>query len=374
MHLYVHTPYCEAKCPYCDFNSIAGRENEFTAYVDALVKEISLLPKGPYETIFMGGGTPSLLPPQLLEKIGHAIRCHVSLADNYEWTMEANPGSVDQERFSVVKEFGVNRISLGVQSIYDHHLRFLGRVHDASEANRAVDLAQNIFPRVSADMMIALPHQTEQELREEIQWYKQRGLNHASVYHLAYEEGTEFHAKLKRGELREIDDEKSGHFLELVEVGLGINGLRAYETSNYAKPGDESRHNLAYWLQRDYHAVGAGAVSTVDRYRMTRQPHPHKYIEAINSGSGLAWKTEELSKLDYLIECWMLGLRLRQGVSLGRLSELGDDPQRWQQTSENLEEFGLIKRSDTHLWLTPAGRRIQDKVTVELLPSVDEDS
>ena len=367
MHLYVHIPYCEAKCPYCDFNSIAGRNDEFSAYVDALCQEISTLPKVPYDTIFMGGGTPSILPPNLLARIGEAIHRHISLSPDYEWTMEANPGSVDRERFKTVREFGVNRVSLGIQSIFEHHLRFLGRVHNAAEANIAVDLAQDLFPRVSADMMIALPGQSEEELRQEIAWYAGRGLRHASIYHLAYEEGTEFYAKLRRGDLREVDDEVSGEFLQLIEDGMNELGMQAYETSNYAQVGEESRHNMAYWLQRDYQAVGAGAVSTIGNRRVTRQPHPAKYIASVHNPDDLAWKVEELSPEDVLCECWMLGLRLRRGVAIERLRELGDDEKRWAPKVESLVEFGLLERSPSHLKLTSAGRRVQDKVTVELL-------
>lgn len=370
MHLYIHTPYCEAKCPYCDFNSIAGRNDEFAAYVDALCQEIRTLPTGPYDTIFMGGGTPSILPVELLQQIGETLNAYVQLSENYEWTMEANPGSVDQARFHAVRRFGVNRVSLGIQSIFDHHLRFLGRVHNADEANAATDLAQGIFPRVSADMIIGLPGQSEQELRQEMAWYRSRGLRHASVYHLAYEEGTEFHVKLRKGEHKEIDDEQSTLFLQLVEEGLAESGLVAYETSNYALPGEESRHNMAYWLQRDYQAVGAGAVSTIGRQRLTRQPHPQKYIAAVHGEGSLAWKEEELSAQDYLIEYWMLGLRLRQGVSLRRLQQLGDDPQRWLRKAQSLQDFDLIERDREYLWLTSAGRKIQDKVTVELLPEI----
>ena len=372
MHLYIHVPYCAAKCPYCDFNSIAGRNDEYESYVQALCKEISALPKGPYKTIFMGGGTPSILSPILLERIGQTIHNHLSLTDNYEWTMEANPGSVDSERFASARNMGVNRVSLGIQSIFDHHLQFLGRVHNSDEANRAMDLAQELFPRVSGDMMIGLPGQTEQELRDEITWYKDRNLAHASIYHLAYEEGTEFYAKLRPRELTEIDDEVSGQFLEIIHDELAGNGLLAYETSNYAVPGEESRHNLAYWLQQDYQAVGAGAVSTIQGRRVTRQPHPQKYIAAMAGAGDVEWKVETLSKQDVLSECWMLGLRLRQGVALHRLAELGDDPQRWLPKAEVLRDFGLLEMSHTHISLTPAGRRVQDKVTIDLLPELVE--
>ena len=199
--LYLHVPYCAAKCPYCDFNSIAGRDEEHERYVDALLQEVKRLPPGPYDTLFIGGGTPTLLAPSLLERLLNGLRSHLHLADGYEWTCEANPGSADGERFALLAAHGVNRVSVGVQSTHDHHLRFLGRVHNASEADRVIDLATKHFPRVSADLIMGLPEQTAEELRADLALYRRHGLHHASIYHLTYESGTEFHARRARGEL-----------------------------------------------------------------------------------------------------------------------------------------------------------------------------
>ena len=367
-HLYLHVPYCVAKCPYCDFNSIAGRDAEHAAYVGALIAEVRRLPPGPYDTVFIGGGTPTLLGTALLARLLAGVRQHIRLADQYEWTCEANPGSSDAERFSVLAEHGVNRLSLGVQSTHDHHLRFLGRVHDAGEADRAIELAKRAVPRVSADLIMGLPGQTDDELRHDLMFYRRHGLDHASVYHLTYEPGTEFHARRGRGELRDIAPEDSRRQFDLLWDAFAELGLTAYETSNFARTGQESRHNLAYWRQHDYHAAGAGAVSTVAGERITREKHPAEYISAIGTGGNAVWKRETISPEERLRETWMLGLRLTEGVAVAGITAAGDVESRWRPRVDALISEGLIEEQQGHLRLTRVGRPVQDAVTVYLMP------
>jgi len=367
-HLYLHVPYCARKCPYCDFNSIAGRDDEFTAYVDALVTEIRRLPVGPYETVFIGGGTPTMLSAPLLAKLCAAVRDHVTLADDYEWTCEANPGSTDAERFAVLAEHGVNRVSLGIQSTHDRHLRFLGRVHSAAEGEQAVALATKLFPRVSCDLIMGLPEQSDADLAQDLELYRRHDLEHASVYHLTYEPGTEFHARRGKGELDDIDPERSRTFFNALWDGLGALGLEMYETSNFAKPGAESRHNLGYWRQRDYAAAGAGAVSTIERVRLTREKHPAAYIASITAGGDAQWRREVLDDRELLRETWMLGLRLAEGVSIERLLAVGDEPERWRSRVEQLVREGLVDATGNRIRLTRKARPVQDEVTVYLMP------
>lgn len=381
-HLYLHVPYCAAKCPYCDFNSIAGRDDEHGAYVSALLAEVARLPPGPYATVFIGGGTPTALRPALLDCLLAGVADHIDVTDDYEWTCEANPGSSDETTFRVLADHGVNRVSLGVQSIHDHHLRYLGRVHDAAQAERAISAAREIFPRVSADLIVGLPDQTLAEIALELEVYRRHQLDHASVYHLAIEPGTEFHARHQRGELSMPDQDHAQMVLETVWAQLEALGLAAYETSNFARPGQACRHNLAYWRQADYHAAGAGAVSTVAGQRVTRQPHPARYIAALadnsadnsadisaeHTDSALVWKRETLSREEQLTECWMLGLRLAEGVPTDRLAVLGDSPDRWLPIAERLANDGQLVIESGSLRLTPSGRRVQDAVTVALLP------
>ena len=368
VHLYLHVPYCARKCPYCDFNSIAGRDDEHAAYVDALLCEVRRLPRGPYTTVFIGGGTPTMLAAPLLERLLVGVRAHIRLADDYEWTCEANPGSADAERFAVLAAHGVNRISLGVQSTHDRHLAFLGRVHDAGEAERAIALALAAVPRVSADLILGLPEQTAAELAVDLDLYRRHGLRHASVYHLTYEPGTEFHARRGRGELRDIAPERSRALFIQAWDALGALGLLPYETSNFAAPGHESRHNLAYWRARDYHAAGAGAVSTVAGVRMTREKHPAAYIAAISAGGDAQWRSEAIGTGERLAEAWMLGLRLAEGVDLERVRGLGDTAARYETRIAALVGEGLIARDGERVRLTRAGRPVQDEVTVYLMP------
>jgi putative oxygen-independent coproporphyrinogen III oxidase len=368
MHLYLHIPYCIAKCPYCDFNSIAGREDEFAAYVDALLTEIRRLPAGPYATVFVGGGTPTILPAELIARLGDGLRRHITLAEGYEWTVEANPGSADEDRLRAWVAAGANRISLGVQSTDDRVLRFLGRVHDSAAAERAVGVARSLVPRVSCDLIMGIPGQDAAALDRDLDLYRRHDLEHASVYHLAYEPGTEFHARRSRGELRDIDPELSLTLFHHLWDRLGERGLVPYETSNFARPGQESRHNVAYWTQRDYQAAGAGAVSTVAGVRTTREKHPARYIAAIMGGGDAAWQVERLDAADRLHECWMLGLRLSVGVETARLVALGDDPRRWRSIAQPLIASGLLEDTGSHLRLTRRGRSVQDTITVQLMP------
>lgn len=368
MHLYLHVPYCAAKCPYCDFNSIAGREDEYAAYVAALLAEVARLPRGPYATVFIGGGTPTALGPRLLARLAGGLRAAIDLAPGYEWTVEANPHAADAERFAVLAEHGVNRLSLGVQSTAERHLRLLGRLHTAAEAEGAIAAARAAVPRVSADLMFGLPGQTADEIGSDLALYRRHDLGHASVYHLAYEPGTEFSARRSRGEMSEIDAEASRSQYAQVAAGLDAMGLTAYETSNFARPGQECRHNLATWRQADYHAAGAGAVSTVAGVRLTREKHPAAYIAAINAGGDAAWRREELTPRDRLREAWMLGLRLAEGVPRRRLAVLGDDEARWLPAAQQLADLGAVRLDPASIAIAPAFRHVQDEITVRLMP------
>lgn len=367
-HLYLHVPYCARKCPYCDFNSIAGRDAEHAAYVEALLTELRRLPAGPYDTVFIGGGTPTMLPAPVLARLCAGVRDHIRLADAYEWTCEANPGTSDAERFRVLADHGVNRLSLGIQSTHDRHLRFLGRVHDAAEGERAVALATTLFPRVSCDLIMGLPDQGPADLVQDLDLCRRHGLGHASVYHLAYEPGTEFHARRARGDLAEIAPQRSQTFFDALWDGLAALGLPAYETSNFARPGQECRHNLGYWRQRDWQAAGAGAVSTLGAERLTRQRHPAAYIAAITSGGDAVEKRERLDPRESLRETWMLGFRLAEGVAIARLAAVGDDAVRWRPLLAPLIAAGLVEEVAGHLRLTRSGRPLQDEVTIRVMP------
>ncbi|NRA36641.1 MAG: radical SAM family heme chaperone HemW [Planctomycetes bacterium] len=367
-HLYIHIPYCVQKCPYCDFNSIAGRNEEFSSYIDALLIELEQYQDQRYDTIFIGGGTPSILPPDICEKFLSGVRQRIQLADNYEWTCEANPGSVDQETFAIMAAHGINRLSLGIQSRHDHHLEFLGRVHNREQAERALSLATQHFSRVSCDFICALPDQSDQEFCDDLACVDDFHLQHISVYLLMIEPGTEFHARYQRGLLPTASQERGAEMLQAARQNLSTRGLQAYETSNFARNGEACRHNLAYWQQCDYDAVGAGAVSTQDHLRRTRLKHPAQYIQSITNGDTAIKHQELLSSHDILLEAWMLGLRLEQGVALQRLQQLGDVQDRWMSAALKYQEQGLIHLDHDYLRLSTNGRPLQDMITVGLMP------
>ncbi len=367
-HLYIHVPYCALKCPYCDFNSIAGREDEQAAYVSALLQELEQYRGRRYRSLFIGGGTPTFLKPQHLETLLRGIRSCIDLAEHYEWTCEANPGSTDRQQLQLLKDHGVNRVSIGVQSTHAKHLQFLGRIHSADEAHQAIELACQLFDAVSCDLIFGLPDQSAEEIRADLTLYKSYQLQHASVYHLTIEPGTEFHGLYQRGRYQEIDQDLSWELLQMVSDTMHGYGLDAYETSNFAAPGQACLHNLAYWLQRDYDAVGAGAVSTVKGLRQTRLKHPAQYIQAITDTGHAIWQEEQLSLHDSIAETWMLGLRLMQGVSTQRLEQLGDSATRWQGQAQSFIDQGLLEKENEYIKLTKIGRPLQDHITMKLIP------
>lgn len=372
-HLYIHIPYCEKKCPYCDFNSIAGRDDEHQAYVQALLKELELYRGKQYRTLFIGGGTPSHLDRRALDHLLRGIRERIHLHPDYEWTCEVNPGSSDSSCFDLLQQYGVNRISMGVQSTHDHHLAFLGRVHNRQSAWQALHLAQSMFHRVSCDLIFGLPNQTQEELIADLNWYQQFHLQHASVYHLTIEPGTEFHGLYQRGIHQQRAQEDSWDLFRCVQQQLTDFGFQAYETSNFCYPDQACQHNLAYWYQRDYDAVGAGAVSTVHGLRETRHKHPGKYIDAIQQQGTAIAASETLHLNDIIIEAWMLGLRLIRGVDLQHLRRLGDSDERWSQQAALLKQQGFIDWNNDYLWICDDARAMQDHITAQLMPESDAD-
>ena len=371
-HLYIHIPYCEKKCPYCDFNSIAGRDDEHQAYVDALLKELDLYRGKRYRTLFIGGGTPSHLERKALDHLLRGIRERIHLHPDYEWTCEVNPGSSDQSCFDLLQQYGINRISMGVQSTHDHHLAFLGRVHNRQTAWEALNLAHSMFPRVSCDIMFGLPNQSTEELIADLQWYQQFNLQHASVYHLTIEPGTEFHGLYQRGIHQQREQEDSWDLFRCVQEQLQSFGFQAYETSNFCHPDQACQHNLAYWTQRDYDAVGAGAVSTIKGLRETRLKHPGKYIDAIHQQGTAIASSENLYLHDIIIEAWMLGLRLIRGVDLQHIRRLGDKDQRWLDDAQQLKQQGFIDWDHNYLWIHEDARAMQDHITAQLMPDSDD--
>jgi oxygen-independent coproporphyrinogen-3 oxidase len=317
LSLYVHFPWCMRKCPYCDFNSHESRPGiPEKAYLDALIADLeqSLPPVWgrPVTSVFIGGGTPSLMSPESVDTLLAAVRARLPLMPGAEITLEANPGTAEAERFAGYRSAGVNRLSLGVQSFNPRHLAALGRIHDAHEARRAVELALEHFDNVNLDMMYALPGQTLDEARTDIREAAAFGTPHLSAYHLTLEPNTAFH----RAPPALPDADLAAHMQDAVEETLAWHGYGHYEISAFARPGEECRHNLNYWLFGDYLGIGAGAhgkLSSPDGIRREmRQKHPQTYMPAAEGGNAVQ-EAHAVGNDDLPFEFMMNALRLTAG-------------------------------------------------------------
>jgi oxygen-independent coproporphyrinogen-3 oxidase len=343
--VYVHFPWCLAKCPYCDFVSYASPEIDHRGYADAVVRELgaraALLADTAVTTVFFGGGTPSLWNPQELGRVLAAIRSTLDVAPDLEVTVECNPTSIDAARARALGDAGVNRLSIGVQSLDDGRLRFLGRLHDARGGVAAVQAAlESGIGRVSADLIFGLPSQRPDEAVGEALALADLGLDHVSCYQLTIEAGTRFGELAKRGRLPLADDGAVAEAFVAIDDALGARGFGHYEISNYARPGHEARHNVGYWQGDEYLGLGCAAYGFVRsrdgdargrgvRYR--NAPLPERYVEATRQPAGATASADAVSEsreaLDgetLLRERIMLGLRMREGVDLAACgTELG---------------------------------------------------
>lgn len=332
---YVHFPWCLQKCPYCDFASATIRRPAVphTEYADAVLRELELRAEltgtGPLESIFFGGGTPSLWEPRELGRVLRAIRGAFGSQDEaLEITVECNPSSLDQRRAAELREAGVNRLSIGVQSLDAQRLRFLGRLHDGPGALAAVRGALAEMPRVSGDLMFGMPEQTPEDFLAELRQLLDLGLTHVSVYALTIEPQTQFGELYRKGRLQLAKEDAYADTFLATETLLAERGFEHYEVSNYAQPGQTSRHNQHYWRGGDYLGLGCAAVGCVDTRRTRNQPQPAKYL-AFTDRASLEAESEELDAQAMIREALMLGLRTSEGVDLRALEQrTGVDPRK----------------------------------------------
>ncbi len=372
--VYVHWPFCRAKCPYCDFNSHVRHggidEARFlSAYLSELEYFALLTPGRSVTSIFFGGGTPSLMLPQTVAAILEAIARHWIVQSDAEITLEANPTSVEAENFAGYRSAGVNRLSLGVQALDDRSLKSLGRQHTAEEALAALALAKQHFARVSFDLIYAREGQTAIEWEAELRRALDHAADHLSLYQLTIEEGTPFAARHATGSLRIPDGDQASELYCLTQALCEAAGLPAYEVSNHARPGSESRHNLLYWRGHDYAGVGPGAHSRITtggtKRAMSAIKSPEAWLTQVEaSGRGFD-SVETLSAADSADEYLLMGLRLSEGIDLARLAAIGgsslDDAR-----IRALEAEGLLARRDTRLAATPKGRLVLNRLILEL--------
>lgn len=362
LSLYIHIPWCVRKCPYCDFNSHEARgglpEDE---YVAALIRDLELsLPlvwgRKVY-SVFIGGGTPSLLSAPALEKILSSVRMLLPLDVNAEITLEANPGTVEAGKFKGFRDAGVNRLSLGVQSFNSTHLQALGRIHDADEARRAIEIAQSHFDNINLDLMYALPQQTLEQAEQDVQTALTFAPQHLSCYHLTLEPNTLFH----RYPPSLPDDDASSEMQQRIEVLLAERGYQHYETSAFAQPKKQSRHNLNYWQFGDYLGIGAGAHSKISSHdaviRQARYKQPQAYMDQVKQGAPV--QTEQaLARDDLCFEFMMNALRLNEGFDAGLFGERTSlTLMSIRSELEQAEQRGLLVRDQQRIAPTETGRR-----------------
>jgi len=364
--LYVHIPWCLKKCPYCDFNSHERRggaagELPEARYVDALLADLEFaLPSiwgRRVGSIFFGGGTPSLFSAEAIDRALAGIRARVTIAPDAEITLEANPGTFEQAKFAGYRAAGINRLSLGVQSFDARHLKSLGRVHDEREAHTAAAAALSIFDNVNFDLMYALPGQTPEDARADVQTALGYGLPHLSFYHLTIEPNTLFH----RHPPPLPDDDTAAEIGDVIESVLGAAGYVHYETSAFALPGRECRHNLNYWRFGDYLGIGAGAHSKLSFpervLRQVRYRQPDQYLAQVERGAPLL-EEREVSRDEIGFEFMLNALRLNDGVPVALFAERTGFPIALvSKELDEAEQRGLIERDHQRLRPTTLGRR-----------------
>lgn len=366
--IYVHWPFCQAKCPYCDFNShvVAAIDHARwrQAYEAEIARYATLLPEVEIGSIFFGGGTPSLMEARTVERVIDRIQRAWRLANDVEITLEANPTSVEAERFRDYRLAGVNRVSVGIQALDDSDLRRLGRLHSTAEARAAFDVARATFDRASFDLIYARQHQNAEAWAKELGTALDMSADHLSLYQLTVEAGTAFGDRLAAGRLGGLPDEDRGADLwQITQEMTAAAGLPAYEISNHARPGAESRHNLAYWTGEDYLGIGPGAHGRVTigagRHETAAVAAPLRWLQAATTG-GRTETWQRMTPQAVAEERLMMGLRLCEGVPIGEAKV--DGPR-----LAGLEEIGLVERTAGRLRLTPAGRPLLDAILRELL-------
>lgn len=374
--LYIHWPFCLAKCPYCDFNSHVRETVDHAAWEAALLADLrheaETASGEPLDSIFFGGGTPSLMPPALVGRLLAEAERLWGFAAGIEITLEGNPSSVEAANYAALAAAGVNRASLGIQALDDQTLRFLGRLHDTEEGLRALETAQQVFSRVSFDLIYARPGQAvaawEAELRRAIGF----GTTHLSLYQLTIEPGTRFETMVRKGDFTPLDDDTCADLFNLTRAVTAAAGLPAYEISNHARPGEESRHNLTYWRYQDYVGIGPGAHGRRGGEATVRHKKPENWLGAVAAnGHGIA-ESRALGLPEQAAEAMLMGLRLREGIDLAAAAarfgfcpaELIDPGKLTLYRAQ-----GLVWQDDTRIGVTEAGMPLLDALLGELVPA-----
>jgi putative oxygen-independent coproporphyrinogen III oxidase len=374
--VYIHWPFCASKCPYCDFNSHvrqAGVDQQqyLAAYLDEIRATRAAIGQRRVSSIFFGGGTPSLMEPDTVAAILAEISNCWQLTDTVEITLEANPSSVEAGRFSGYHEAGINRVSLGVQSLIDEDLRALGRLHTVDEARRAIDIAATTFERHSFDLIYSRPGQTASQWERELKEAISIGTNHLSLYQLTIEDGTPFAELYNKGRLRIPAAHLAGDLFQLTRDVTAAYGLEAYETSNHARAGEESRHNLLYWRYGEYAGIGPGAHGRIivdgERIATSTERLPEQWLAVVAAnGSGMI-EREVLTQGEQADELLMMSLRLREGLDVDRLAAIGGVRPGLKSTAELVADGRIIvDQKDRRMRTTDAGSFVLNEIVLQL--------
>ncbi|WP_338244925.1 radical SAM family heme chaperone HemW [Aurantiacibacter hainanensis] len=372
--LYIHWPFCLAKCPYCDFNSHVRDTVDAKAWEAGLLADLrheaEVAAGEPLHSIFFGGGTPSLMPPSLVETLlGEAERLW-GFAPGIEITLEANPSSVEAANFASLASAGVNRVSLGLQSLDDDALQFLGRLHDSAEGLAALDTARSVFGRVSFDLIYALPGQSPRHWRDQLSRALDFGTGHLSLYQLTIEPGTRFATDVRRGGFTPLDDDRAADLFALTQELTTAAGLPAYEISNHARPGEESRHNLTYWRYQDYAGIGPGAHGRRSGMATVRHKKPENWLDAVaRNGHGLK-EERPLGMAEQASEALLMGLRVGEGIDLADLENrfgIASDRLILHDKVTQYVALGMAWRDGARIGVTPEGMPLLDALLGELV-------
>ena len=375
--LYIHWPFCKSKCPYCDFNSHVRNGVDAEEWKNAYLRELHyfapLIAGRRVRSVFFGGGTPSLMPPVIVESVLNYLLQYTDFSKDTEVTLEANPTSVETGTFPAFRDAGVNRVSLGIQSLNPTDLNFLGRQHSVNEALAALENAKKTFSRYSFDLIYALPGQTLATWEKELQEALQYAGSHLSLYQLTIEKGTPFYSDQMKGKFAIPQEEDAAAFYSLTQEIMEAAGMPAYEVSNHAVPGDECQHNLQYWHYGEYLGIGPGAHGRMRVEGMNRAlmmiHHPENWLQSVKEKEQGIQSDTVLSSSETLEELLLMGLRLRQGIE-------ADDFQRvtgksWEQllplqTMNSLRNEGLLSWDHERLYLTPKGLLLHGGIVAAL--------
>ena len=374
--LYIHWPFCLAKCPYCDFNSHVRDTVDFSAWQQALLADLrhEAHEAGgePLDSVFFGGGTPSLMPPALVGALLDEAERLWGFADGIEITLEGNPSSVEAANYAALAAAGINRASLGLQSLDDPALRFLGRLHDAREGLMALEVAQQHFARVSFDLIYALPGQSSAQWQEQLGRALGYGTGHLSLYQLTIEPGTKFATMVRQGDFAPLDEDAAADLFTLTREMTAAAGLPAYEISNHARLGEQSRHNLTYWRYHDYAGIGPGAHGRRGGMATVRHKKPENWLAAVaDNGNGVS-EERDLALPEQASEAMLMGLRLDEGIDLAALSaRFGMKPDSLCDP-EKLAFYigqGLAWKRGARVGITNTGMPLLDGLLGELVPA-----